>query len=81
VKRGDAPRPQLLDDRSKVGRVFSRTRRHHLTDDTISKRLLATGQLLSLAGVAEFAASIEAQRATIASIAMEMGIKPAQRSQ
>jgi tripartite-type tricarboxylate transporter receptor subunit TctC len=52
-----------------------------VADDAIAKRLLATGQLVSPGGPGEFAASIDAQRATIASIAMEMGIKPAQRSQ
>jgi tripartite-type tricarboxylate transporter receptor subunit TctC len=52
-----------------------------VADETIANRLLATGQLVSPGGAAEFAASIDAQRATIASIAMEMGIKPAERSQ
>jgi tripartite-type tricarboxylate transporter receptor subunit TctC len=48
-------------------------------DEEIAARLLATGQLISPGGAAELAASIEAQRATIAAIATEMGIKPAQR--
>jgi tripartite-type tricarboxylate transporter receptor subunit TctC len=51
-----------------------------VADEEISARLLATGQLMSPGGAADLAASIEAQRATIAAIATEMGIKPAQRS-
>jgi tripartite-type tricarboxylate transporter receptor subunit TctC len=48
-------------------------------DEEVAARLLATGQLMSPGGASDFAASIEAQRATIAAIATEMGIKPAQR--
>jgi tripartite-type tricarboxylate transporter receptor subunit TctC len=49
------------------------------SDHEIAARLLATGQIMSPGVAADFAASIEAQRAAIATIATEMGIKPAQR--
>jgi len=60
------------------GRIAAEVRA--VADDTISQRLLATGQLLNPGGAAEFAASIEAQRATVAAIATEMDINPAQQS-
>jgi tripartite-type tricarboxylate transporter receptor subunit TctC len=50
-----------------------------VADEEVAARLLATGQLMSPGGAADFAAAIEAQRAVIAAIATEMGIKPAQR--
>jgi len=50
-------------------------------DSSIGTRLSSTGQLVSPGRPAEFAASIEEQRATVAAIAKEMGIKPAQQSQ
>ena len=50
-------------------------------DATIVARLLSTGQVVSPGRPAEFAASIEEQRATVATIAKEMGIKPAQQPQ
>lgn len=50
-------------------------------DPAISTRLLTTGQVVSPGKPSEFAASINAQRATVAAIAQEMGIKPAQQSQ
>jgi tripartite-type tricarboxylate transporter receptor subunit TctC len=50
-------------------------------DPAIGARLLSTGQLVSPGRPAEFAASIDAQRAVVAEIAKEMGIKPAQQSQ
>jgi tripartite-type tricarboxylate transporter receptor subunit TctC len=50
-------------------------------DPTIAARLLSTGQVVSPGGPAEFAASIEAQRAVVTAIAQEMGIKPAARPQ
>jgi len=50
-------------------------------DAAIGTRLLSTGQLVSPGRPAELAASIEEQRATVAAIAKEMGIKPAQQSQ
>jgi tripartite-type tricarboxylate transporter receptor subunit TctC len=50
-------------------------------DGAIGARLLSTGQLVSPGRPAEFAASINEQRAVVAAIAKEMGIKPAQQSQ
>jgi tripartite-type tricarboxylate transporter receptor subunit TctC len=50
-------------------------------DAAIGARLSSTGQLVSPGRPAELAASIEEQRATVAAIAKEMGIKPAQQSQ
>jgi tripartite-type tricarboxylate transporter receptor subunit TctC len=50
-------------------------------DPTIGARLLTTGQLVSPGRPAEFAASIAEQRAVVARIAKEMGIKPAQQPQ
>jgi tripartite-type tricarboxylate transporter receptor subunit TctC len=47
-------------------------------EPSIGTRLLSTGQVVSPGRAAEFAASIDAQRATVAAIAKEMGIKPAQ---
>jgi tripartite-type tricarboxylate transporter receptor subunit TctC len=49
-------------------------------DPAIRARLLSTGQVVSPGGPAEFAASIDAQRAVVAKIAQEMGIKPAQEA-
>ncbi len=50
------------------------------SDPAIAARLLSTGQLVSPGRPAEFAASINEQRAVVAAIAKEMGIKPAQQS-
>ncbi len=50
-------------------------------DPSIGARLLTTGQVVSPGRAAEFAASINEQRATVAAIAQEMGIKPALQSQ
>jgi tripartite-type tricarboxylate transporter receptor subunit TctC len=50
-------------------------------DPTVGARLQSTGQVVSPGGPAEFAASIDQQRAIVAAIAQEMGIKPAARSQ
>jgi tripartite-type tricarboxylate transporter receptor subunit TctC len=47
-------------------------------DPAIAARLLSTGQLVSPGRPAEFAASIDEQRAVVARIAQEMGIKPGQ---
>ncbi len=49
-------------------------------DPTIGSRLLATGQIVSPGRAPEFAASINAQRAALAEIAKQMGIKPAQQA-
>ncbi len=45
-------------------------------DPVISARLTATAQVVNPGGPGEFAAAIEAQRAQIATIAQELGIKP-----
>jgi tripartite-type tricarboxylate transporter receptor subunit TctC len=50
-------------------------------DPAIGARLLSTGQLVSPGQATEFAASINAQRALVAAIAKEMGIKPGQQVQ
>jgi tripartite-type tricarboxylate transporter receptor subunit TctC len=50
-------------------------------DPEIGARLLSTGQLVSPGRPAEFAASIDRQRAVVAGIAKEMGIKPALQPQ
>jgi tripartite-type tricarboxylate transporter receptor subunit TctC len=48
------------------------------TDPVIVDRLTATAQVLSPGGPAEFAASIETQRAKLDAIAKQLGLKPAQ---
>ena len=48
------------------------------SDPIIVDRLTATGQVVSLGGAAEFAASLEAQREKLAAIAKQLGLKPAQ---
>ena len=47
-------------------------------DPAVSARLSATAQAVNPGGPAELAASIEGQRAQIAKIAQELGIKPKQ---
>jgi tripartite-type tricarboxylate transporter receptor subunit TctC len=47
-------------------------------DPVIGARLADTGQILNVGGPAEFAAATEEQRAKIAAIAKDLGIKPAQ---
>ena len=47
-------------------------------DPTIAERLAATGQILNLGGPAEFGAATDEQRAKLAAIAKELGIKPTQ---
>ena len=47
-------------------------------DPTIGTRLSATGQLPNVGGPAEFAAATEEQRAKIAAIAKDLGIKATQ---
>ena len=49
-----------------------------VTDKTIEQRLIATGQIVNLGGPAEFAAAIADQRARLAAIAKDLGIKPSQ---
>lgn len=48
-----------------------------LADPSIAARLTATGQVVSPGSAAEFAASIEKQRATVAEVAKVLGIKAA----
>jgi tripartite-type tricarboxylate transporter receptor subunit TctC len=45
-------------------------------DPVIAARLITTGQVVSPGGPAEFAAAIDAQRATVSAIAKDLGIKP-----
>jgi tripartite-type tricarboxylate transporter receptor subunit TctC len=45
-------------------------------DDTIKERLNQTGQTPNIGGPAEFAKSIEEQRATVAGMAKVLGVKP-----
>jgi tripartite-type tricarboxylate transporter receptor subunit TctC len=52
-----------------------------VADPTVAARLVSAGQVVSPGGPAEFAASIDRQRAVVAAIAQEMGIKPATRPQ
>jgi len=47
-----------------------------VADDTIKDRLNVTGQILNIGGPEEFAASIDDQRAKVASFAKELGIAP-----
>jgi tripartite-type tricarboxylate transporter receptor subunit TctC len=49
-----------------------------VTDATVESRLISTGQILNLGGPAEFAAAIAEQRARLAAIAKDLGIKPSQ---
>jgi len=71
------PRDMAADIRERIAADI----REVAADPTIGARLLSTGQLLSPGRPAEFAASIDEQRAVVAKIAKEMGIKPAQQSQ
>jgi tripartite-type tricarboxylate transporter receptor subunit TctC len=47
-------------------------------DPVIPARLASIGQIMQLAGPAQFAAAIDEQRATLAAIAKSLGLKPAQ---
>jgi tripartite-type tricarboxylate transporter receptor subunit TctC len=49
-----------------------------VTDASIESRLITTGQILNVGGPAEFGQSIEQQRARLAAIAKDLGIKPSQ---
>jgi len=48
-------------------------------DDTVKERLTQTGQIPNLGGPEEFAKSIEEQRATVASMAKVLNLKPLQQ--
>jgi tripartite-type tricarboxylate transporter receptor subunit TctC len=47
-----------------------------VADSTVVERLTLTGQLMNIGGPAEFAKSIDAQRAKVAAFAAELGVKP-----
>jgi tripartite-type tricarboxylate transporter receptor subunit TctC len=49
-----------------------------IADPTIADRLTITGQLMNIGGPDEFGKSIDAQRATVAAFARDLGIKPMQ---
>jgi tripartite-type tricarboxylate transporter receptor subunit TctC len=59
-------------------RIASDVRAVVAGDPTIEARLTATGQVLNLGGPAEFAAATEEQRAKLAAVAKELGIKATQ---
>ena len=71
------PRDMASDIRERIAADI----RAVAADAAIGTRLSSTGQLVSPGRPAELAASIDEQRATVAAIAKEMGIKPAQQSQ
>jgi tripartite-type tricarboxylate transporter receptor subunit TctC len=49
-----------------------------IADATVADRLTITGQLMNIGGPDEFGRSIDAQRATVAAFARDLGIKPMQ---
>jgi len=49
-----------------------------VTDASIESRLITTGQIVNLGGPSEFGLSIDQQRARLAAIAKDLGIKPSQ---
>ncbi|HEY7664753.1 MAG TPA: tripartite tricarboxylate transporter substrate binding protein [Xanthobacteraceae bacterium] len=59
-------------------RIASDVRAVVAADPSIEARLTATGQVLNLGGPAEFAAATDEQRAKLAAVAKELGIKAAQ---
>jgi tripartite-type tricarboxylate transporter receptor subunit TctC len=67
------PTGMPLDLRNRITEDF-----HAVADATIANRLKATGQILNIGGPQEFAASIDDQRAKIATFAKELGVKPMQ---
>lgn len=71
------PRDMADDIRERIAADI----REVAADPAIGARLLSTGQLVSPGRPAEFAASIDEQRAVVAKIAQEMGIKPGQQVQ
>ncbi len=71
------PRDMADDVRERIAADVAEVAR----DPTIGARLLTTGQLVNPGRAAEFAASINAQRAAVGEIAKEMGIKPGQTVQ
>jgi tripartite-type tricarboxylate transporter receptor subunit TctC len=49
-----------------------------VTDASVESRLIATGQIVNIGGPSEFAAAIDQQRARLAEVAKDLGIKPSQ---
>ncbi|MEA3073429.1 MAG: hypothetical protein QOD29_4875, partial [Alphaproteobacteria bacterium] len=49
-----------------------------VTDSSVESRLLATGQIVNIGGPSEFVAAIDQQRARLAEVAKDLGIKPSQ---
>jgi tripartite-type tricarboxylate transporter receptor subunit TctC len=49
-----------------------------VADQAVAARLADTGQVLNVGGPAEFGAATDEQRAKVAAVAKELGIKPAQ---
>jgi tripartite-type tricarboxylate transporter receptor subunit TctC len=49
-----------------------------VTDASVESRLIATGQIVNLGGPSEFVAAIDQQRARLAEVAKDLGIKPSQ---
>ncbi len=72
-----APRELAADVRERIGAEVMTA----AADPAVSARLLTTGQVVSPGNAAEFAAEIDKQRAIVAAIAKELGIKPAVKSQ
>jgi tripartite-type tricarboxylate transporter receptor subunit TctC len=72
-----APRELAPDVRERIGADVMAA----AADPAVSARLLTTGQVVSPGNAAEFAAEIDRQRAVVAAIAKELGIKPAVKSQ
>jgi tripartite-type tricarboxylate transporter receptor subunit TctC len=72
-----APRELAADVRERIaGDLMAAA-----ADPVVSARLLTTGQVVSPGNAAEFTAEIDKQRAIVAVIAKELGIKPAAKSQ
>jgi tripartite-type tricarboxylate transporter receptor subunit TctC len=67
---GPRQMPQALRDR------IAADLKEVLADQTVASRLNATGQLINPGTSAEFAASLEAQRKTLAAIAKQLGVTP-----
>jgi tripartite-type tricarboxylate transporter receptor subunit TctC len=49
-----------------------------VTDASVEARLIATGQIVNIGGPSEFVAAIDQQRARLAEVAKDLGIKPSQ---
>ena len=68
------PRTMAADIRERIAADI----RAVAADPVLAARLITTGQVLRLGSPAEFSASIEEQRAKLAAIVKEIGVKPAQ---